>query len=72
MRIFRRRHADLDARITRARRRAEEAAEEAEKSRRRHAAVCEHVVGPLRRAAEQNSFAEILRVSLIEGHGRVT
>lgn len=72
MKIFRfrlRRHADLDARVAQAQRRAGEAAEEARLSQVRHEAVVENVVRPLRRAGERNQFAELVRRSLIEGHG---
>lgn len=70
MKIFRRhRHADLDARVAEAEKRADEAAGEARLSQVRHEAVVENVVRPLRRAGERNQFAELLRRSLIEGHG---
>lgn len=68
MRIFRRRHAELDARVADACGRAESAAEQAALSRVRHEAVVKNVVKPLRRRAEQNMFAEMLRQSLIDGH----
>ncbi len=67
---FRRRHADLDARVAEARERAEDAAAEARLSEARHEAVVEQVVKPLRRAADRNQFAEMIRQSLIDGHGR--
>ena len=67
MKIFRR-HAGLDARVAEAEKRADEAAGEAALSQARHEAVVENVVKPLRRAAERNRFAEMIRQSLIEGH----
>ena len=73
MRLFRRRHHDdLDARVADARARAEDAAAEARKSQVRQEAVREHIVRPLRRAAERNQFSDMIRASLIEGHGRGT
>lgn len=65
---FRRRHEELDARVTDATARAEEARGEAAKSRERQEAVREKVVVPLQRAAARNSFAELIRDSLTEGH----
>lgn len=70
MRLFRRRHDDLDARVADARARAEDAREEAELSLARQESVREHVVRPLRQAAEQNQFAAMIRASLTEGYGR--
>jgi hypothetical protein len=70
--IKRRQHEALDARITEARERATQAAEEAERSRRRQEAVHRTVVTPLREAAEHNRFAELVRESIIEGHHRRT
>lgn len=64
---FRRRHDDLDARVADAERGAEEATEQARVSRARHEDVVENVVKPLRRAAERNQFAELIRKSLVEG-----
>lgn len=70
MSIFRRRHAELDARVADACGRAESAAEEVRLSRIRHEAVVTNVVRPLRRRAEQNMFAEMLRQSLTDDrHG---
>jgi len=66
--IFRRRHPELDARVAEARTRAQEAQAEAELSIARQETVREHVVKPLRKRAEQNSFAEMLADSLAEGH----
>lgn len=65
---FRRRHADLDARVAEAEKRAGDAADEARLSRTRQEAVVENVVKPLRRAAERNQFAELIRQSLVNGH----
>lgn len=66
---FRRRHEELDARLADATARAEAAAAEAEKSAARQASVREHVVKPLRQAAEHNQFADLIRASLIQGNG---
>lgn len=67
---FRRRRDELDERVASATARAETAAGEARKSRARQEHVREHVVGPLQRAAEHNQFADLIRRSLTEGHGR--
>lgn len=67
---FRRRHADLDARVTDATARAEEARGEVRRSRERQETVREKVVMPLQRAAEHNQFADLIRRSLTEGHGK--
>lgn len=67
---FRRRSRELDARLADATARAQEAAGEARKSRVRQEAVREHVVAPLQRAAEHNQFADMIRDSLAQGHGR--
>lgn len=64
-RLHRRR--DLDARLADARRRADEAAEEAALSLARQAGVREHVVRPLRKYAEDNNFAALLRASIRQG-----
>lgn len=72
MKIFRlhlRRHADLDARVAQAEKRADEAAGEARLSQARHEAVVEQVVRPLRKAGERNRFADMIRQSLIDGRG---
>lgn len=61
---FRRRRRELDARLASATARADAAAAEARKSRARQDAVREHVVEPLRRAAEHNQFAQLIRDSL--------
>lgn len=67
---FRRRREELDARVASATKRAEVAAGEARKSRVRQESVREHVVEPLRQAAEHNQFADLIRRSLTEGHER--
>lgn len=70
MRLFRRhrrRLAELDARVADATAGAERAAEEARKSEQRYESVQRHVVRPLREAAEQNQFSEMIRRSLING-----
>jgi hypothetical protein len=56
------RHRRLDERV-------EEARGEAELSRLRLAEARVSVVAPLRAAAEHNEFADLIRQSLIEGHG---
>jgi hypothetical protein len=50
--------------------RAEEARLETEKARNRLHKAREEVVKPLRRAAEQNQFADIIRQSLLSGGHR--
>ena len=67
MRWLRRRRGEQEARVDQARAAAESAAGEVEVSLRREEAVRRHVVEPLRRAAEHNEFAEMIRRSLIEG-----
>lgn len=66
--LRRRRHSELDARVADATRRAEAAREEAQLSQARHEAIVETIVTPLRQAAEQNRFAELLRRSLAGGY----
>lgn len=63
MRIFRR-HRELD-------KRAEEARREAERSRERLEQFREQVIEPLQDAGSRNQFAEVIRRSLIKGHGGV-
>jgi hypothetical protein len=53
---------DLDERVRQAR-------EEADESQRRLHAIRRNVVQPLTEAGTRNQFAEIIRRSLIEGHG---
>jgi hypothetical protein len=67
---FRRRHEELDKRVASATARAQDAAGEVRKSQVRQEAVREHVVEPLLRASEHNQFADLIRRSLTEGHGR--
>lgn len=43
---------------------------EADKSRERLHAIRENVTRPLAEKGRRNQFAEIIRASLIEGHGR--
>jgi hypothetical protein len=64
------RHDDLDMRVAQARVRAEDARGEAQKSRVRQEAAREHVIMPLREAAERNGFADLIRDSLTEGYGK--
>ena len=59
---WRRRHEHLDERV-------KDARAEAELSRERLRETREQVVMPLRREAEHNEFAELIRASLIEGRG---
>lgn len=66
---LRRRHTDLDARVADARALAEKAGEEVRRSQARQESVQQHVVKPLRRAAEHNQFADLIRRSLTEGNG---
>ena len=61
--ILRRRHAELDDRVATAR-------HEARVSRRRLARIREEVIRPLRDVADENGFAQIIRESLLEGHGK--
>ena len=63
------RRRELDERVEDANRRADDARKEAELSRHRQKMVEENVVAPLRRAATHNQFAEMLRRSLVQGHG---
>jgi hypothetical protein len=65
---FRFRRRDLDARVRRARERAAQAGAEAALSQARYEDVQRTVVEPLRRAAQENQFAALLRRSLAEGH----
>ena len=68
-----RRIAELDARVAAAKARAESAAEEAQISAERHEEIHSQIVAPLRRAAEHNQFAELIRATLINGrHNRKT
>jgi len=67
---WRRRIAELDARVAAAKERAESAAQEAQYSAERHEEVRTQVVAPLKKAAEHNQFAELLRATLINGHHR--
>lgn len=69
MKIFGRRHEELDARVADARARAATAEEEIKVSRGRQQAIRQNVIAPLRKAGEHNQFAELLRASIIAGHG---
>lgn len=63
--IFRRRkHDELDKRV-------EQATEEAAQSRERLERFRENVIDPLQDAGSRDQFAEIIRRSLIDGHGGV-
>lgn len=64
---FRRRRGELNARLADATARAQTAAGEAHRSRARQEAAREHTVIPLRRAAEHNQFAQLIRDSLTGG-----
>ena len=67
---FRRRHERLDARVKSATARAETAADEAARSQVRQDTAREHVMLPLQQAAAHNQFADLIRRSLAEGHGK--
>jgi len=60
--------AELDERVAAAKERAESAAQEARYSAERHEEVRTQVVAPLRKAAEHNQFAELIRATLTGGH----
>jgi hypothetical protein len=64
----RNRIAELDARVATARERAEAAVEEARYSAERHEEIRTQVVAPLKKAAEHNQFAELIRATLVNGH----
>ena len=49
---------------------ADDERSEADVSRDRQRRAREQVIRPLEELAEQNRFAEMIRQSLIEGHGR--
>lgn len=66
---FWRMHRKLDVRLAEAGQRARDAATELELSRARARATQETVVRPLRKRAEDNQFAEMLRKSLNVGYG---
>lgn len=59
--IFRRRRRALDARV-------QAAADEKDESQRRLDRLRHDIIAPLREAGERNQFAEMIRVSLLEGH----
>jgi hypothetical protein len=61
MRLPWQRHKDLTERARAAR-------AEAELSQRRLESVRRNVTGPLQKAGERNRFAEVIRLSLLEGH----
>lgn len=68
--LLHRRIAALDERVITAEAHAEDAAYEAEKSRRRQERILQQVIAPLREAADHNRFADMLRKTLIDGkHG---
>lgn len=62
------RHRKLDGRLAEARRRMEDSASELALSRRRAVSRKETVVKPLRKRAEENQFADMLRNSLQVGY----
>ena len=68
MKIFGRRHRELDERVADAQARARLAEEEVGISRERHEKIVTRVIIPLKKAAEHNQFAEMLRASIIAGH----
>ena len=57
----------LDARAAEAVQAAEHAEAEAELSQRRLESIRQHVVEPLRDAAERNQFSEMIRATLTNG-----
>lgn len=65
---FFRRLRELDARVTDAREKAAQAAEEAEFSRQRRREINEDVVEPLEHSASHNQFAEMIRATILQGH----
>lgn len=65
---WRRRIAELDARVAAAKERAESAEQEAQYSAERHEEIRSQIVAPLKKAAEHNQFAELLRATLVNGH----
>lgn len=65
----RRRLTELDARVADAADANARAAAEARKSEERYEAVQKHVVQPLRQAAEENQFASLIRMTLVNGNG---
>lgn len=68
MKWRRHRIAELDARVAAAKKRAEDAVQEAQVSAERHEEIRTQIVAPLRKAAEHNQFAELIRSTLINGH----
>lgn len=68
MRWRRSRIAELDARVAAAKERAQEAMAEAQVSAERHEEIRAQVVVPLKKAAEHNQFAELIRATLVNGH----
>lgn len=71
MSIFRRirkRHEELDERVSDAYDRAETARQEADLSQLRHETILHRVVIPLKKAGDHNQFAELIRKSIIDGH----
>lgn len=62
-------HRKLDDRVADARRRARDAETELALSKARSQAANETVVTPLRKRADDNQFAELLRKSLYIGYG---
>jgi hypothetical protein len=69
MRWLRRRRDAQDARVADAAAAAKAAAREIEVSRQRAESVRKHVIEPLRKAAEHNQFAALIRQTLINGNG---
>ena len=60
--------AELDARVAAAKERAESAVQEAQLSAERREEVYTQIVAPLKKAAEHNQFAELIRATLTGGH----
>lgn len=68
MRWRKNRITELDARVAVAKKRAAEAVREAEISAERHEEIRTQIVVPLKKAAEHNQFAELIRATLVNGH----
>ena len=63
--LIRARHDELDARVKEAEERAASAGREARHSEERHDRIHHDVILPLKRAAEHNRFAELLRNTIV-------
>lgn len=63
--LTRGRHEELEARVEDAQRRAATAEQEVVRSEQRHDRAVRDVVTPLKKAAEHNQFAELLRSTVM-------